>query len=78
MGLDETSLAIGRLQASQEATAGDVTELKAKADSMDVKLDKLLARSDRTRFTLKHWGFLLLGSSAGGGGIAHVLRKLLE
>lgn len=78
MDLDETSRAIGRLEASQEATKTDIAELKGRAEAMDAKLDKLLARTERTRLTLKHWALLILGSSAGGGGIAHALRKLLE
>jgi hypothetical protein len=71
MSLDETSLAIGKLQAEVEG-------LKQRTESMDVKLDKLLARSDRMNFKLKHWAVLLLSGSVGGGGIAHALRKLLE
>lgn len=78
MSLDETSLAIGRLQAAQEATAGDVAKLSAKVDGVDAKLDKLLVRSDRLKLTFKHWAAILLGASAGGGGIAHALRKMLE
>lgn len=76
--LDETSRVIGRLEASQEATKQDVAILTRRTAAMDAKLDKLLARTERTKFTLKHWAVLLLGSSAGGGGIAHALRKLLE
>lgn len=76
--LHETSLAIGRLQASQEATATDVAALKERTESMDAKLDKLLAREQRTRLTLKHWGAILAMSGFGGGGIAHILRKVLE
>jgi hypothetical protein len=78
MSLDETSRAVGRLEASQEATKSDVAELKALTAVMDAKLDKLLARTDRMRLTLKHWIILLAGGSIGGGGIAHALRKLLE
>jgi len=71
MSLDETSLAIGKLQAEVEG-------LKQRTESMDVKLDKLLARSDRMNFKLKHWLMLIAGSSVGGGGIAHALKKILE
>ncbi len=78
MGLDETSRAIGRLEASQEATQNDVAELKERTERMDEKLDRLLARTDRMRMTLKHWLILLAGGSVGGGGVAHALRKLLE
>lgn len=76
--LDETSRAIGRLEAQGEATAKDVAELKEKSDNMDAKLDKLLARSQATRLTLKHWAVILSSGTLGGGGIAHMLRKLLE
>lgn len=78
MGLDETSRAIGRLEASQEATQNDVAALKERTEKMDEKLDRLLARTDRMRMTFKHWVILLAGGSVGGGGIAHVLRKLIE
>lgn len=78
MGLDETSRAIGRLEASQEATQNDVAELKERTEHMDVKLDKLLARTDRISLKLKHWLLLLAGGSVGGGSVAHALRKLLE
>lgn len=78
MSLDETSLAIGRLQAAQEATAQDVNELKNRTEAMDGKLDKLLARSEKTRLNLKHWLALVAASSVGGGGIAHAIRKILE
>lgn len=76
--LDETSRAIGRLEAQGEATAKDVAELKDKIGDVDTKLDKLLARSQSTRITLKHWGMLLAGGSLGGGGIAHLIKKILE
>jgi chromosome segregation ATPase len=76
--IDETSRAIGRLEASQEATKNDVAELKERTEQMDAKLDKLLARTDRLSIKLKHWVLLLAGGSVGGGGIAHALRKLLE
>ncbi len=78
MGLDETSRAIGRLEAAQEATKTDVAALKVRAEAMDAKLDKLLARSDKVRWTFKHWLVLIGSSSVGGGGFAHALRKLLE
>lgn len=78
MGLDETSRAIGRLEASQEATQNDVAALKERTEKMDEKLDRLLARTDRMRMTFKHWVILLAGGSVGGGGIAHVMRKLIE
>lgn len=73
MGLDETSLAIGKLQA-------EVAGLKERTESMDSKLDRLLllARTDRMSIKLKHWLLLLAGGSLGGGGVAHALRKLLE
>lgn len=78
MSLDETSRAIGRLEASQEATQNDVAELKERTEHMDAKLDKLLARTDRMSIKLKHWLLLLGGTSLGGGGVAHAIRKLLE
>jgi len=78
MGLDETSRAIGRLEASQEATQSDVATLKERTERMDIKLDKLLARTDRMSLKLKHWLMLLVGGSIGGGGVAHALKKLLE
>lgn len=78
MGLDETSRAIGRLEAAQEATKADVAELKTRTEAMDAKLDKLLARSDKVRWTLKHWLVLIGSSSVGGGGIAHAIRKIIE
>lgn len=71
MSLDETSLAIGKLQAEVEG-------LKKRTESMDAKLDRILARTDRMNFKLKHWLMLIAGSSVGGGGVAHALRKLLE
>jgi hypothetical protein len=76
--IDETSRVIGQLEAAQKATQADVAELKIRTEEMDKKLDKLLARTDRMRITLKHWLILLAGGSVGGGGIAHALRKLLE
>lgn len=78
MGLDETSRAIGRLEAAQEATKTDVAELKTRTEAMDAKLDKLLARSDKVRWTIKHWVALIASGSVGGGGFAHLLRKLIE
>jgi hypothetical protein len=71
MSLDDTSLAIGKLQAEVEG-------LKKRTESMDSKLDRLLARTDRMSLKLKHWLLLLAGGSLGGGGVAHALRKLLE
>lgn len=71
MSLDETSLAIGRLQTEVEG-------LKDRTERMDAKLDKLLTRTDRMSLKLKHWLMLLAGGSIGGGGVAHALRKLLE
>lgn len=71
MGLDDTSLAIGKLQAEVEG-------LKKSTESMDAKLDRLLSRTDRMSLKLKHWLILLAGGSVGGGGVAHALRKLLE
>lgn len=76
--IDETSRAIGRLEAQGKATADDVIELKEKFDSMDGKLDKLMARSQTTRLTLKHWALLFGAGSVGGGGIAHLLKKLID
>lgn len=78
MGLDETSRAIGRLEATQEATKTYVAELKTRAEAMDAKLDKLLARSNVVRWTVKHWVTLVASGSLGGGGFAHLLRKLIE
>jgi hypothetical protein len=78
MGLDETSRAIGRLEASQEATKTDVALLKDRTERMDAKLDKLLARSNNVRWTLRHWATLIASGSVGGGGFAHLLRKLVE
>lgn len=78
MGLDETSRVIGQLEAAQKATQSDVAELKTRTEAMDEKLDRLLARTDRMRITFKHWVILLAGGSVGGGGLAHMLRKLLE
>ena len=78
MGLDETSRAIGRLEAAQEATKTDVHELKTRTEAMDAKLDKLLARSSKVHWTIKHWVTLIASGSVGGGGFAHVLRKILE
>jgi hypothetical protein len=78
MGLDETSRAIGRLEASQEATKTDVATLKDRTERMDAKLDKLLARSNSVRWTIRHWATLIASGSLGGGGFAHVLRKILE
>ena len=75
--LDETSRAIGKLEAQADATAKDVAELKEQSQSMNEKLDRLLARS-KNPWTVKQWLTVLAASSAGGGGIAHVLRKLLE
>jgi chromosome segregation ATPase len=76
--LDETSRAIGRLEAQGEATARDISGLKEKTEDMDAKLDKLLARTNNFKLTVKHWAVLLAGGSVGGGGLAHALRKLLE
>jgi hypothetical protein len=78
MGLDETSRAIGRLEASQDATKTDVATLKERTERMDAKLDKLLARSNSVRWTIRHWATLIASGSLGGGGFAHVLRKILE
>ncbi len=78
MGLDETSLAIGRLQAAQESTADAVDDVKQDISEVNDKLDRLLARDAKTRLSFKHWIMLLIASSAGGGGVAHALRKLLE
>jgi chromosome segregation ATPase len=78
MGLDETSRAIGRLEASQEATKTDVATLKERTERMDAKLDKLLARTNNVRWTIRHWATLIASGSLGGGGFAHVLRKILE
>lgn len=78
MGLDETSRVIGQLETAQKATQSDVADLKVRVESMDEKLDKLLARTDRMRITFKHWLILLAGGSVGGSGLTHMLRKLLE
>lgn len=78
MGLDETSRAIGRLEASQEATKTDVATLKERTERMDAKLDKLLARTNNVRWTIRHWATLIASGSVGGGGFAHILRKILE
>jgi hypothetical protein len=78
MGLDETSRAIGRLEASQDATKTDVATLKERTERMDAKLDKLLARTNNVRWTVRHWATLIASGSLGGGGFAHVLRKILE
>lgn len=78
MGLDETSRAIGRLEAGQEAAKTDIAELKDRTEGMDAKLDKLLARTNNVRWTVRHWATLIASGSVGGGGFAHVLRKLLE
>lgn len=79
MGLDQTSLAIGRLQAQAEATQTDVAQVKEDLAEVNHKLDKLLLRSEReARLNLRHWIMLIAGSSVGGGGVAHALRKLLE
>lgn len=80
MALDETSLAVGRLQAQHQALQADITEMKERTTAIDEKLDRLLARpaTQHLKFTFKHWGTLLAGSSIGGGGLAHVLRKVLE
>lgn len=78
MGLDETSRVIGQLEAAQKATQTDVAELKTSMTEVNAKLDRLLARSDKIRLTLKHWAILLAGGSVGGGSLAHVLRKLFE
>jgi hypothetical protein len=71
MSLDETSRTIGRLEAN-------VAELEKRTASMDVKLDRLLARSAKVQLTVKHWVMLIAGGSVGGGGIAHALKRLLE
>lgn len=77
MGLDQTSLAIGRLQAQAEATQNDVAQVKADLAEVNHKLDKLLLRSEReARLNLRHWITLLAGGSLGGGGIAHIIGKL--
>jgi len=71
MALDDTSVAIGALQA-------DVAGLKQRTESMDGKLDQLIARKPpRMRLSLKEWATIAALGSAGGGGIAHALRKLL-
>jgi hypothetical protein len=75
MSLDETSLAIGRLQAAQESTVDAVNDMKSQMSDIDHKLDKLLARDAKTRMSLKHWLIMITASSAGGGGIAHALTK---
>jgi hypothetical protein len=71
MSLDETSRTIGRLEAK-------VGELEKRTASMDVKLDRLLARSMKVQLTLKHWVMLIAGGSVGGGGVTHLLKKFLE
>ena len=78
MSLDETSRVIGQLEAAQKATQVDVAKLDERTAAMDAKLDKLLARSQQTRLTMKHWATILGFSSIGGGGLAHLLRKLVE
>lgn len=78
MNLDETSLAIGRLQAAQESTVVAVAEVKSKIVDIDAKLDKLLARDIKSRMSIKHWTILLTAASAGAGGVAHALRRFFE
>lgn len=76
MSLDQTSLAIGRLQAAQESTAGAVAEVKEELTAMDAKLDKLLAQNMKSRLSMKNWITLITAASAGGGGIAHALGRM--
>lgn len=76
--LDETSRAIGQLEASQAATQNGVAELKERIEHIDSKLDKLLARSNNAKLTLKHWATILVAGSFGGGGIAHAIHKIFE
>lgn len=69
MALDDTSVAIGALQA-------DVSGLKSRAEAMDGKLDQLIARKPpRLRLSLKEWATIAALGAGGGGGIAHALRK---
>lgn len=78
MTLDDTSLAVGRLQAGVEAVQKDIAELKTCSESTNKKLDRVLARAERSEFRLKHWIILLLAGSAGGGGIAHTLGRIFK
>lgn len=74
MELDAVSRIIGNLEASQAATTASVGELKAQVDAMDGKLDKLLARSERTRLTLRHW-MMMFAAGGSGGGLIHAALK---
>jgi len=47
--LHESSLAIGRLQAAQEATDKRVESVETKVDTIDSKLDKLLAMHEQRK-----------------------------
>ncbi len=77
MSLDQTSLAIGRLQAAQESTADAVDDVKQEVSQINDKLDRLLAREPKVKLSLKQWLTLIAASSATGGA-AHALGKFLE
>jgi len=76
MSLDETSLAIGRLQAAQESTTHAVTEVKSDVAEVNAKLDKLLTQSLKHRLSMKNWITIIGAASAGGGGVAHALSRI--
>jgi len=76
--LDETSLIIGKLQGEVTALNGHVTRLESMMKSMEGKLDRALERQFRMRLSWKHWAAIIAGASAGGGGVAHALRRILE
>lgn len=61
MSLDDTSVAIGQLQAASAATQKDVAEIKTDQKSQNEKLDRLLAYQDRQRGA---WGSIITISTA--------------
>lgn len=83
--LDETSRAIGALEAGTAANTAAIGEVKALVAAQDAKLDaiassvaKLANNQTKLRLNAKHWVALVGLASAGGGGVAHALRKMFE
>lgn len=67
--MDQISRVIGALEAGQEAQEKNHTALAAKVDSMDGKLDLLLANQEAERAKRKVWATVRTAAASGIGGL---------
>jgi phage shock protein A len=68
--MDEVSRVIGALEAGQEAQERQHTALAAKVDSMDTKLDLLLANQEAERAKRRVWKMIGTGGASVAGALA--------